>query len=310
MASSGARSCKTSIEDTSTKHRVLKLANDLLKMCHNEANMNNNSKTSSQHIPKSISSIDQLKSNIYVFIYETLCNTELVDKKWPAKTLEEEVHNVQAVIDSLSMDILHEDLSHLTGEGICGGVYSKKRRSSGKEESQAYFEPDLVSVEYLLEILGCIHDWVSSRLESSTEISSSCPSSFTQNEKKQNSNYLNKNEFESSINHLSQIDIEKFAENLCTKKYEQKIVHNKNVDLKNTKMVQSWNEEGELVYLFDNQKNEKVLTFLLVPFDLRFKAPRKCKTNKTLSFRTSFKRIIIEIELNLIDSKYLNMVLS
>lgn len=59
------------------------------------------------------------------------------------------------------MDVLHEDLSHLTGEAICG-AYS---RDDGIET----VEPDYVSIEYLLDILRCIHEWISSRLESTME---------------------------------------------------------------------------------------------------------------------------------------------
>ena len=80
--------------------------------------------------------------------------------------MEDEIHNVQAVIDSLSMDVLHEDLSHLTGEAICGAYLNQNRN---KENMSGSSEPDLVSIEYLLDILRCIHEWISSRLESTTE---------------------------------------------------------------------------------------------------------------------------------------------
>ena len=89
----------------------------------------------------------------------------LSDKKSPALSIDDQVHNVQAVIDSLSMDVLHEDLSHLTGEAICGVP-----------------EPDLVSIEYLLDILRCIHDWISSRLESTIEMSNILPQSQYSNQ--------------------------------------------------------------------------------------------------------------------------------
>ena len=62
------------------------------------------------------------------------------------------------MIDSLSLDVLHEDLSHLTGESIYLAV---KAKSS-----------DLASVGYLLDILKCIHEWISSKSISSKSISS------------------------------------------------------------------------------------------------------------------------------------------
>lgn len=62
------------------------------------------------------------------------------------------------------MDVLHEDLSHLTGEAICGAISDSSQPDQFKR-----IEPDLVSVEYLLDILRCIHEWITSRLESTTE---------------------------------------------------------------------------------------------------------------------------------------------
>ena len=53
------------------------------------------------------------------------------------------------MIDSLSLDILHEDLSHLTGESI---YLALKAKSS-----------DFASTGYLLDILKCIHEWISSK---------------------------------------------------------------------------------------------------------------------------------------------------
>lgn len=58
------------------------------------------------------------------------------------------------------MDLLHEDLSHLTGESM---VFSSNGdRSGGKRKKGA----DLVSIEYLLDIIRSLNEWISSRLES------------------------------------------------------------------------------------------------------------------------------------------------
>jgi centrosomal protein CEP95 len=85
------------------------------------------------------------------------------------------VHNVQAVIDSLSMDVLHEDLSHLTGEAICGSTKRSlsARRQLAEGQQPPIPKPDIVSIEYLLEILKCIHEWIESRLESEQTSNSS-----------------------------------------------------------------------------------------------------------------------------------------
>jgi hypothetical protein len=65
------------------KDNILKLTNELLLICHNEQNNTITSNCSlklSQIVPKQINSISQLNSNIFVFIYENVCNTELIGK--------------------------------------------------------------------------------------------------------------------------------------------------------------------------------------------------------------------------------------
>lgn len=63
-------------------------------------------------------------------------------------TREDEIHNVQCVIESLSRDVLHCDLSHITG--------------------QAIVDRDVVSVQYLLEILEGLVDYVMEQIGSET----------------------------------------------------------------------------------------------------------------------------------------------
>ena len=75
--------------------------------------------------------------------------------------MEDEIHNIQAVIDSISMDLLHEDLSHLTGESMVFGAERKGHKKSKRA--------DLVSIEYLLDIIRSLNEWISSRLESNRE---------------------------------------------------------------------------------------------------------------------------------------------
>ena len=106
-----------------TSH-ILNLANELLQICHANLSSTTSLKLNNHHpiIPTKLSSLSQLTSHVYVFIYENICNAELIDKKSPTENFEDEIHNVQAVIDSLSLDVLHEDLSHLTGEAICGAA--------------------------------------------------------------------------------------------------------------------------------------------------------------------------------------------
>ncbi len=156
----------TACDTSQARANIINLANDLLQIC--------SSPQLPDGVPAHITSLSQLTSHVYVFLYESVCSMQLIDKKWPTHSLEDEIHNVQAVIDSLSLDLLHEDLSHLTGEAICGAV----RISIGSDDSDAEdageaglkrTEPNLVSIEYLLDILRCIHEWITSRLESTAD---------------------------------------------------------------------------------------------------------------------------------------------
>lgn len=141
---------------STAKQRVLALVNQLLTITHTTGS--DGSSYSWLTIPERITSTRQITPSLYVYFFEKICDTELIDKKWPPASLEDHVHNTQTVIDTLSLDILNEDLSHLTGEAICGTVDTK---------------PDLVSVEFLLDILKCVHEWVASRIESFSDLSQS-----------------------------------------------------------------------------------------------------------------------------------------
>lgn len=88
---------------------------------------------------------EDINSEIVVKIYEGVCATQLVDKITPIQSSEDEIHNIQAVIDSLSLDILHEDLSHINGEDV--------------------FNRELLAIENLFEIFTSIHEWVQSTLD-------------------------------------------------------------------------------------------------------------------------------------------------
>lgn len=147
MASIVDKTDNSEIAPKSLKKRIIDSTNELIKICKSDPNVTK----SSAIIPDEITSIKQINSNLFVYFYEQICSTELIDKRWPCKTQEEEIHNLQSVIDSLSLDVLHEDLSHLTAESILGFGSNSKR--------------DLVSLEYLLDILKTTHEWITSRLE-------------------------------------------------------------------------------------------------------------------------------------------------
>ena len=63
-------------------------------------------------------------------------------------TREDEIYNVQCVVDSLAADVLHCDLSHITGGAVVDG--------------------DVVTIQYLLEILDGLVDYVMEQISSET----------------------------------------------------------------------------------------------------------------------------------------------
>ena len=73
------------------------------------------------------------------------------------RTKEDEVHNVQVVIDTLSLDLLHISLSHITGEDVVSG----NKRAIGN-----LMEVILGLLEFILEGIGS---------DLSSEISGKCP---------------------------------------------------------------------------------------------------------------------------------------
>lgn len=119
------------------KSLIVQLVNKLLQIC---TQLHKPLKYPQPCIPTEINLLSELKPNFYIYFYENICGSEVIDKKWPAVTIDDHIHNTQAVIDSLSLDVLHEDLSYLTGEAVC--------------------KPHFTSVKYLLEILHSVHEWI------------------------------------------------------------------------------------------------------------------------------------------------------
>jgi hypothetical protein len=203
----------------STKQRILNLSNELLDLCNADPNNHrqiflNNSELAKRSLPLNsldrITSVKQLNSTLYVYFFECICDTELVDKKWPPQCHEDEIHNVQTIIDTLSLDILHEDLSHLTGEAICG--------------SHPDARPDIVSIEYLLDILRCIHEWISSRIESTNCSLYSNQNKNQSNDKNNHNNNKIELEIQTSTNDFviddNEVD-QKYTE--VSKKFEETV---------------------------------------------------------------------------------------
>ncbi|RNA44881.1 centrosomal of 95 kDa isoform X1, partial [Brachionus plicatilis] len=157
-SSRSLRSSASNSSFISTKNRIIKISNELLLTC--QTNPAENAQI--YNLPKYINSINQVNSTIFIYFYESILGTCLSEKKFPPKSTEDEIHNVQLVIDSISLDVLHEDLSHIQAAAICCQ------------------SPDLLSVEYLLDIMKSIQEWISSRLESISSFSSTRTSKISQ----------------------------------------------------------------------------------------------------------------------------------
>lgn len=63
-------------------------------------------------------------------------------------TIDDEIHNCQAVIDSLAMDVLNTSLSHITGQDIVAG--------------------DLTSIGDLLEVFSGLMEFMLEEISSSS----------------------------------------------------------------------------------------------------------------------------------------------
>ena len=58
---------------------------------------------------------------MFVLVFENVLHCKLEEKVEMPHSREDNVHNVQCVIDSLAIDILNIDLSHITGEAVVDG---------------------------------------------------------------------------------------------------------------------------------------------------------------------------------------------
>lgn len=76
--------------------------------------------------------------------------------------MSDEIANLQLVIDSLARDIIKEDLSHINATDILGTANKK---------------PDLLSMQYLLDIFHTLNQWVEDRCKSISSSNKSSESS-------------------------------------------------------------------------------------------------------------------------------------
>ncbi|XP_013773703.1 uncharacterized protein LOC106458707, partial [Limulus polyphemus] len=104
---------KTSHDGNNLEEECLELANKLIINCN-------------VPIPR-VSCLGDIHPALFTELFLRIFNITIPELKMNPDTTEEEVHNVQAIIDTLSLDILNISLSHIVGEDIVArDVYSVK----------------------------------------------------------------------------------------------------------------------------------------------------------------------------------------
>ncbi|XP_061685202.1 centrosomal protein of 95 kDa-like isoform X2 [Syngnathoides biaculeatus] len=82
------------------------VANELLGKCH---------------IEQKLTKLTDCDANVFASLYENILREKVPDYIASPRSQEDDIHNVQCVIDSLSLDYLQISLSHITGENVIQG---------------------------------------------------------------------------------------------------------------------------------------------------------------------------------------------
>ncbi|KAK7929879.1 hypothetical protein WMY93_006274 [Mugilogobius chulae] len=82
------------------------VANELLSKCH---------------LNLSLRKLTDCDANVFITLYESILGEKVPDYIADPRSQEDDIHNVQSVIDSLSLDYLQISLSHITGENVVRG---------------------------------------------------------------------------------------------------------------------------------------------------------------------------------------------
>ncbi|XP_020787076.1 centrosomal protein of 95 kDa [Boleophthalmus pectinirostris] len=82
------------------------VANDLLNKCH---------------LNLRLRKLTDCDANVFISLYESILGEKVPDYIADPRCQEDDIHNVQSVIDSLSLDYLQISLSHITGENVVRG---------------------------------------------------------------------------------------------------------------------------------------------------------------------------------------------
>ncbi|XP_077574169.1 centrosomal protein of 95 kDa-like isoform X2 [Stigmatopora nigra] len=82
------------------------VANELLAKCH---------------IQQKLTKLTDCEANVFISLYENILKEKVPDFIASPTSQEDDAHNIQCVIDSLSLDYLQISLSHITGENVIRG---------------------------------------------------------------------------------------------------------------------------------------------------------------------------------------------
>ncbi|KAM9314158.1 centrosomal protein of 95 kDa-like isoform 3-T3 [Pholidichthys leucotaenia] len=112
----------------------LDVANDLLNKCH---------------INLRLTKLTDCNADVFIALYESILGEKVPDYVMVLCCQEDDIHNVQSIIDSLSLDYLQISLSHITGENVVRG--------------------DKESVENLLEIFDGLLEYLNEDINEETQ---------------------------------------------------------------------------------------------------------------------------------------------
>ncbi|XP_043969744.1 centrosomal protein of 95 kDa-like isoform X1 [Gambusia affinis] len=96
-----------------------------------------------------LSTLSECGPDVFVRLYETILGETVPDYIASANSQEDDVHNVQSVIDSLSLDYLQISLSHIAGENVVRG--------------------DKESIKNLLEIFDGLLEYLNEEINEETQ---------------------------------------------------------------------------------------------------------------------------------------------
>ncbi|XP_036755704.2 centrosomal protein of 95 kDa isoform X4 [Manis pentadactyla] len=82
------------------------------------------------HIHLRIHELEDCDANVFIALYQSILGEKVPDLIAIPRSQEDEVHNVQAVIDSLALDYLQVSLSHITGAQSSNEMQNFKRASN------------------------------------------------------------------------------------------------------------------------------------------------------------------------------------